>query len=210
MPTTLVNRATGVCALFLIGGCADVPKTRADGAQSVAPATVAPRSAPAPLAAIDARVDSIEKYLAAHPEALALYAQMTDTSRQLVSVKDSSAWPDEIAASFNILRDTAGRMLLHREMPTSESGDWFEVRTHYFAPDGRTVLFDYRINGFSGGCGILRERRKFYYDSAFALLRQDSSYTDDKDNPIDASECHRRGDHPEPARRRSADLLGGP
>ena len=195
----------------LLVACAstDKPDTASlDTASPVVAPVAASRSLTyASVAEIDARVDSIEKYLTAHRDELRLFARLSSDSTRLVAVKDSSSWPENSDASYNILSDSLGRMLFYSEMPVSESGDWFEVMTHYFAPDGRTILYDYKISGFSSGCTrILRERKRFYYDPGFLLLRQDSSYTDGEGKHIDAKDCERRSDEVTPARRRSADL----
>ena len=188
-------------------GCGDAPRSDA----TPAPAAVAtPARAPAvpryaTVAEIDARVDSIEAYLDKHVDRLRLFAKRSDGT--VVPVKDSTAWPEEMDESYNLLTDSAGHVLLHRAIPTSQSGDWFEVRTHYFAPDGHTIRYDYAMSGFGSGCGtILRELRHFHYGPDFTLLHQDSSYTDKDDKPVDARECFRRGDHPPPAARTFADL----
>lgn len=197
-------------ACLALSGCGDAPRSDATPAP-VARTTASAPNPPAPryttVAEIDARVDSIDAYLGTHLDRLRLFARTSGGT--VVAVKDSTAWPEEMDESYNVVTDSAGRVLLHRAMPTSESGDWFEVRTHYFAPDGHTIRYDYEISGFGSGCGsILRERRRFHMGPAFTLLRQDSSYTDRDDKPIDARACERRGDHPPPASRSSGDLPG--
>jgi hypothetical protein len=191
--------------LAAVAACAEQappPGAGPDATPAAAPAAAAYGT----IVKIDARVDSIDAYLAVHPRELRVFARLPDST--VVPVKDSTSFPDETEESYNVLRDSAGRVLLHRRMPTSESGDWFEVDTHYFAPDGHTIRYDFRISSFSGGCDVLREQRRYWYGPAFALLRQDSTYTDKNDQPIDARECYRRGDDPTPASRRSADLPG--
>jgi hypothetical protein len=205
------GRTIALVALATLAACAESASSRdTPAAASVTPTPLHPAPSTATtVTAIDVRVDSIEAFAAAHPAALRLFAKVPD-SAAVVAVKDSTSWPEEVEETYNVVRDSAGHVLLHRTMPTSESGDWFLVATHYFAPDGRTIRYDYEMSGFSEECGILRERRRFYYDASFTLIRQDSAYTDKDDKPIDATNCQRRADDPTSASRRSADLPGTP
>lgn len=143
---------------------------------------------------IVARADSIDHYVAAHPERVALFAAVPgDTS--IVAVKDSTSWPDETQVSYNAIVDDAGRPLLHVQMPTSESGDWFASERHYFAPDGRTILHVYEISGFASGCGdILRESKRTFLGPNGTAIAEVRRFTDAKGVPIVADSCYRRSD----------------
>lgn len=157
-------------------------------------------------ASIRARVDSIEKYVAAHPDRLKLYATVTG-QKELVAVKDTSSWPDFVESSYNIVVDSANRPLLHVEVPTSESGDWHLIIKHYFDPKGRTILYHYNISGFSSGCTeILRENRLVYVNPSGGVLSDLRSFTDADGKPIDATPCYRRSDDAPPAQLSVADL----
>ena len=158
---------------------------------------------------IDARVDSIDNYLLRHADQLEVYAEVPGRE-ELVPVRDSTDWPDETEASYNILRDSSGSLILHREIPTSESGDWFATITHYLAPDGRAILYVFEIAGFSSGCsGILRETKRVHLDTEFGVLREERAFTDNDGRPLDATACHRRSDDAPPPRRGVSALRGG-
>jgi hypothetical protein len=155
---------------------------------------------------IKARVDSIDQYLEKHPDKLRVYAQVAGNDA-LVFVKDSTSWPEEVEASYNILHDAAGKPILHREMPTSHSGDWFATISHYLAPDGRTIYYEFQISGFT--CDrILRETKRVYFDPAFAVLKEELSFADGDWKPITAvgDDCHRRSDNAPDAARNAAAL----
>jgi hypothetical protein len=171
-------------------------------------------AAPAPASyvtveTIKARVDSIDRYLKEHPGRLKVYAAV-EGGNALIPVKDSTAWPENVEASINILADSAGTVLLHREMPTSESGDWFAAISHYLAPDGRTIYYEFEISSFSSGCTeILRETKRLYFDPTFAVLKEELSFADKDWNPISPpspEECLRRSDSAPPAARSVAQL----
>lgn len=146
-------------------------------------------------AAIAARVDSIDRLVARHPDTLKLFAEIPGGAG-LVPVKDSLAWPDEVAASYSIVFDSNAAPLLHRRMPTSESGDWFLAVTHYFDADGRTIFYDYSISSFASGCTeILRERIRTFVNPANGIpLARRRTFLDQDDRPvIDTANCYLRG-----------------
>jgi hypothetical protein len=148
----------------------------------------------ASVSAIDARVDSLEKYAAQHLAEVRLYARMPN-SQQLTAVKDSTAWPEGLEASYNLLSDSTGHILLYREMPYSESGDWFAVETTYFAPSGQAILYDFQISSFGSGCTqILRESRKVYMQPAAGIVKESRQFTDKDDKPVKPDSCERRSD----------------
>jgi hypothetical protein len=81
------------------------------------------------------------------------------------------------------------------EVPTSQSGDWSAVIQHWFAPDGRTILYEFSISGFSSGCTeILRERWRVYLSPSGGTLAESRRYTDSAGTPIVADDCQRRSD----------------
>jgi hypothetical protein len=161
----------------------------------------------ASVSAIDARVDSIDGYLAAHLDQLKLYARLPNV-QELIQVKDSTEWPTGSESSYNLLSDSSQRLMLYREIPRSESGDWFSVVTTYFAPSGRSILFDYRVSGFSSGCTeILRESKKIYLQPGGGILKQERRFTDKDDKPVVANKCLRRNDDGPPLRRGAAEFL---
>jgi hypothetical protein len=148
-------------------------------------------------ASIDARVAEIDAYLKAHPDRVTLYAGV-EGQDALVPVKDSTAWPDETSTSFNLGVDSAGRPIRHVAVPTSQSGDWSEVSTHWFAPDGRTILYLYTISAFSSGCAeVLHEEWRVYLNPAGGRLAESRSYTGNNGKPVVAADCHRRSDDAE-------------
>lgn len=66
----------------------------------------------------------------------------------LVKVKDEN-WPDNLEYTFNILKDSAGRIIFIARMPYSESGDWFVSDAHYFDGQGNTYAFEHQENIFN-------------------------------------------------------------
>jgi hypothetical protein len=199
----------GLLAIALAGCEPPAPAAKTTPAAATTSAAPSPGAANASIEAIDARADSIDRYAKRRPHALERYAQVTEDGPP-VPVRDSTQWPDGTITRFNIFRDSTGTVLLHREMPTSDSGDWFAVISHYLAPDGRTIRHDFEISSFSSGCAeILRETRRRYFDLAFALLEDVRKYTDGNGKDLNATECDRRSDDAPPPKRGISELAVG-
>jgi len=199
-------------ALLLVGtvtvvanACGDKsPKSGPAEAQAGAP--VVKSAAYGDTASISARADSIDRYVDAHADRLVLFAKVRDRA-ELVSVKDTASWPEETTISYNTIADDSGRPLFHMQAPASESGDWSATEEHYFAPDGRTILWRFDISGFSSGCtSILREHRAIFLGPTGSVLAETRRYTDENDKPIAADSCYRRSDSAPAPKRSAADL----
>jgi hypothetical protein len=195
-----------LCALLLLTLACRDQRTSAD---SAAPRTVGSAARAAELTdtfAIAARADSIDRYMRAHPGRVKLFAKISERA-SLVAVKDNASWPEHTEISYNTVADVDGHPLIHVQVPASQSGDWFAVETHYFAPDGHTILHQYSISGFSSGCGdILRELKRTFLTPTGAVLAQSRRFTDGKDRPVVADTCYRRSDDA-PAPQRAASQL---
>jgi hypothetical protein len=152
-------------------------------------------------------VARIREAIEQHPERMKLYAT-TKGQSSLRRVRDEKSWPPHVEVAYNVFVDEANRMLMHRAMPQSESGDWFEIMTHYFSPDGQTMLFEFRSSSFSSGCAeLLVERRSIYYDSGFTVLKDESIFADGQDRPVSGSRCTwRRSDRNMDVRRLATEL----
>jgi len=85
-------------------------------------------------------------------------------------------FPDNVVTTFNLLRDSKGRLIRISEFPFSRSGDWHIGLTHYFDNQGKTFAFERKTNFFNSICTeIAFETVTEYYDSDFNRL--DSIYT---------------------------------
>jgi hypothetical protein len=159
-------------------------------------------------ATIRSRVDSIDREVDAKPQKIKLYAKVLGNAR-LVAVKDSASWPDETEASYNIVFDASRHPVLHREIPTSQSGDWYAVQSRYFAPDGRTIFYEFSISGFSGcpGLKILRETKRVFLDRAGKVMSESQSFADGDNKPVRVdSTCFRRSDKAPAPKRWASEL----
>jgi hypothetical protein len=145
---------------------------------------------------VKVRVDSIEKYETDHPEATILFAKVPGKD-ELVFVKDTASWPEEVEDSYVAIVDSSGNVLKHTVAPHSESGDWFMTEIHYFGANGRTILHRFHISSFSecdGSGAMLREYKDTFMGSTGATIAERREYRDRDDRPRDARQCFRRGD----------------
>ena len=91
----------------------------------------------------------------------------------LLRVKNGK-WPDDIEYTYNILKDTAGRIILISQIPYSESGDWFITYSHYFDERGKTFAFRKETNTFDSDIkgGVIFENLTKYYNTDFKIIKQ--------------------------------------
>jgi hypothetical protein len=148
------------------------------------------RPATPDLAMVLAWADSVDS-LAAQPGAR--QRSFAIVWGRLISVRDSTEWPDEAEAEVLVLVDTAGRPLRHLEMPVSESGDWWLGLTHYFDERGRTSVFARNVRYFSGaeGCGdgIADVRRRTVYGPDLRVVSSELRLEDGTGQPLDEKAC---------------------
>ena len=117
-----------------------------------------------------------------------LYARVSGQTT-LIRVPDSRRWPEATEASYNVVHDLRDRVVAFVEVPTSESGDWYNEYLHYFDADGRTLVFE-RSSSFFNGCPVkARERTISYFDPTGRLLSREYTLTAFGGSPVDASRC---------------------
>ncbi len=87
---------------------------------------------------------------------------------------EGDKWPDEIEYTYNIVKDTTGRIILIAQIPYSESGDWFITYSHYFDEQGKTFAFVKKTNVFSEEIkgGVVHETDIKYYNINFKVLKK--------------------------------------
>jgi hypothetical protein len=103
-----------------------------------------------------ARLDSVFRDSSASKSLLTRFARLS--GGRVVVLADSAEWPDDTEVSFGVLRLRDGFSLGY-EIPHSESGDWFNVYTHYFDPSGRVFAFE-RHSSFFIGCDDVNGARE--------------------------------------------------
>lgn len=99
-------------------------------------------------------------------------------------------FPDNVVTTFNLLQDSAGRVISISEYPFSESGDWHIALTHYFDKQGKTFAFERQTNFFNSICAeIAFETLTEFYNSDF--IRIDSIYNliDGDNNKLKRENC---------------------
>jgi hypothetical protein len=185
--------------LALLAGAAGLLAPAAPAAQPLpedttfAPGDAAGRERAARALAHKAAAD--DATLAGPPRVL-LFARVPGSARA-VTVPDTTQWPEEMEAAYNLVRDTSGRVLALVEIPTSLSGDWFNAYTHYFDERGRTAVFE-RFSGFFNGCenGGAREHSLYVLDDGGRVIEKAYVLTDFEDEPLDPRGCTFHYRHP--------------
>jgi hypothetical protein len=98
------------------------------------------------IAQLKAKRLAADKYLKQHEAALLLYLKARG-AKETVKVKNGE-WPEEIEASYNVLKNAKGKIIMILEMPFSQSGDWSITYTHYFDDAGNTYAYKKETNVF--------------------------------------------------------------
>ena len=138
--------------------------------------------------AIVAAIDSI----IARKEAQIVLAARLSNPDTIVLVPDDDHWPDEVRATYTLCFDTLGHLVMFKEVPTSDSGDWYLSANRYFDRNGTTLLCSSRYATTTSECtSVLRSRRSIYYDERFHPLADTTSWSDAWHNPFtpDTNRC---------------------
>lgn len=122
-------------------------------------------------------------------QSLTILAKVTG-KEDLIIVKNRQ-YPAKLEATYNLLKDDAGKIIYIAELPYSETSDWFIAYKSYFAPSGKLFAFQ-RLNNFMGSkCapGAAMENLIRYYDDQAQVI--DSTYTlmDTFNKPLAKDSC---------------------
>lgn len=118
---------------------------------------------------IEKQTDIIYNYIAKHNNQLILFAKLPG-KKVAVKVKNQK-WPDEVDDSYNIFKDSTGKVIFIADMPFSESGDWYIEYRHYFDSNGNTIAFERITNVFDSDIkgGLIYETLVNYYSPGLKL-----------------------------------------
>lgn len=107
-----------------------------------------------------------------------------------VKIKNAN-FPDDVETTFNVLKDSIGRIVTVSEFPFSESGDWNIILTHYFDTEGKTFAFERQTNFFNSICtdGVAYETRTEFYNSDFQLIKKMNILVDEKNQDLQKDSC---------------------
>lgn len=101
-------------------------------------------------------------------------------------------WPEteKIKTTFNVYKDNSGKIVSVREFPYSQSGDWYEILTHYFSEDEKTFAFERNMSEFNSECGeISYETRIEYFNTEFNSIGNYRKFVDEKGKDMRGKDC---------------------
>jgi hypothetical protein len=131
-----------------------------------------------------ARIDS----LAELPSAAQVHFAHAGTG--LITVHDSTDWPDSADAEIAVFTDPDGLPRRHVEIPQSQSGDWSLTWATYFDSIGRTRVFISTLRYFREDCGeVVIEERQTVFRPDFTVTRSTRHRLDRSGVPREASGC---------------------
>lgn len=117
------------------------------------------------------------------------FIKLTETGQSFLLETDTI--PEEAITTYYILKDNLGKVITISELPTSESGDWFIVYTHYFDKTGKTFAFERQTNFFNSNCtdGIAYETKTELYNSDFKIINKTYKLVDEKNKALNKDSC---------------------
>jgi hypothetical protein len=120
---------------------------------------------------------AVDQYLLKHDKALVVFVKIPG-KKNLIRIENEN-WPDEIEYTYNILKNSSGKIIFVAQIPYSESGDWDIAYRHYFDEQGNTYAFN-KVESIFGDVkgGVIREILLTYYDEKFKNISQVNSFTD--------------------------------
>lgn len=121
---------------------------------------------------------AVDQFIIKHDKALIILVKVPGKTKLIKVINEN--WPDEIEYTYNILKDTTGRIILVSQIPFSQSGDWFITYTHYFDEKGNTYAFRKQTNIFDSDVkgGVIYETLLKYYDVNFSILKKNYTLQD--------------------------------
>jgi hypothetical protein len=127
---------------------------------------------------------AVDQYIIKHSKALTLLVKVPGKTKLKKVINEN--WPEEMEYTYNILKDTAGRIILVSLIPFSQSGDWSITYTHYFDEKGNTYAFRKQTNVFDSEVkgGVIYETLLKYYDVNFNILKKTYTLQDKSGKPI--------------------------
>jgi hypothetical protein len=106
---------------------------------------------------------------------------------KLIEVKNRQ-FPDEVEITFNLLKDSLGRLCLFKEIPNlTESGDDYIEITHYFDNEGKTFAITLVDNYFDEK-GVAYWTKTTYYDNDFKEIGKVETLLDKNNKPLKKTE----------------------
>jgi len=117
------------------------------------------------------------------------FIKLTETGT--ASLIETDSVPEEAITTYYIFKDSLGKAITISELPTSKSGDWFIVYTHYFDKTGKTFAFERQTNFFNSNCtdGVAYETKTVFYNSDFKIINKFYKLVDEKNKPLNKDSC---------------------
>ena len=135
------------------------------------------------------RRNKIETQLIHGKKKLIVFAKVAghDDPQKVVNEK----WPEDIETTYNIARNSFGKIIYVGEFPESYSGDWFLALRYYFSNNGKLIAFTKDYSYFNGNCGdgIVKEIEIELYDHQFKVIKKTRTLTDGDGKYLSEEDC---------------------
>lgn len=135
------------------------------------------------------KMEQIEKQVGESLDQLSVFVEVA--GKKVLQRVINKRWPENIQTTFNVLKDSQGRIIYIGEFPTSESGDWNLELRHYFDENGKLIAFTKRLAFFSEECtdNAVVENTVELYDGNFKIIHATKNLTDNEGKSLDEQRC---------------------
>lgn len=120
---------------------------------------------------------------------LLVFVKLVDKD-ELIQITNGK-FPENVETTFNIFKDSFGKVITVSEFPFSESGDWNIIFSHYFDKEGKTFAFDRQTNFFNSICtdDVAFETKTEFYNSDFLIIDKEYKLVDKQNQPLQKDSC---------------------
>jgi len=115
----------------------------------------------------------------------------TPDKKDLQALKKGETYPGKIEASYNVLKDSNGKIVYIAEIPFSPKDDWFIAYKSYFDKHGKLFAFQRQNNFFHSECtkGAALENLIRFYGEDFSVIDSSYTLTDSNKKQLDKATC---------------------
>jgi hypothetical protein len=150
------------------------------------------RSADSLLVKLQADRESMDGYYLIHGDDLITLAKApgVDTLAEIMDTlsqaKDMGKWPDKIEYSYDILKDTIGRVRYIDQISSTENPYSIRIYIHYFDEQGNTYAFRRKEGMFFEGAKskLILDDHLMYYNKDFSVIGESDTVKDINHQPI--------------------------
>jgi len=122
---------------------------------------------------------------------LELEVLVKEPNKDKLTLVINEQWPEEVETTFNIWKNSEGKVIVVGEYPFSESGDWDIEYLHYFNKKGKIFSFERNTHFFNSICteGVAHEAIVEFYDTDLKKIDRKYNLVDEAKKELKKENC---------------------